>query len=135
MSSATPKPTYSIDTVGLVLHLEKRHMGAEAKVILQQAETNQATIFIPTMVLAEILYLSDKKRIGLTFEQLLAYLDAQTGFVEMPLDQLVLRAAHEIKDIPELHDRLIAATARVKAHPLITNDGVIQDSTFVATVW
>ncbi len=135
MSSTTPKPTYSIDTVGLVLHLEKRRLGAEAKVILQQAETNQATIFIPTMVLAEILYLSEKKRIGFTFEQLLAYLDAQTGFVEMPLDQLVLRAAHEIKDIPELHDRLIAATARVKAHPLITNDGVIQDSTFVATVW
>jgi predicted nucleic acid-binding protein len=122
MSSATPKPTYSIDTVGLVLHLEKRRLGAEAQVILQQAETIRQPYFIPTMVFAEILYLSDKKRIGLTFEQLLAYLDAQTGFVEMPLDQLVLRAAHEIKDIPELHDRLIAATARLKAHPLITND-------------
>lgn len=135
MSSATPRPTYSIDTVGLVLHLEKRRLGAEAQAILQQAETNQATILVPTMVLAEILYLSDKKRIGLTFEQLLDYLDAQTGFVELPLDQLVLRAAHEIKDIPELHDRLIAATARLKAHPLITNDSSIQSSKFVTTVW
>ena len=135
MSSATPKPTYSIDTVGLVLHLEKRRLGAEAQTILQQAESNQATIFIPTMVLAEILYLSEKKRISLTFEQLLAYLNTHADFVEMPLDQLVVRAAHEIKDIPELHDRLIAATARIKAHPLITNDGIIQDSTFVTTVW
>jgi hypothetical protein len=42
MSNATQKPTYSLDTVGLVLHLEKRRLGAEAQTILQQAEANQA---------------------------------------------------------------------------------------------
>lgn len=135
MSNATQKPTYSLDTVGLVLHLEKRRLGAKAQTILQQAEANQATIFIPTMVFAEILYLSEKKRINLTFAQLLAFLKAQADFVEAPLDQLVVRMAYKIKDIPELHDRLIAATARVKSHPLITNDGTIQNSSFVTTIW
>ena len=135
MSSATPKPTYSIDTVGLILHLEKRRLGANATDVLQQAEAQRATIFIPTMVLAEILYLAEKKRIALTFEELLAFLDIQTNFIEYPLDQNVIRAAYEIKDIPELHDRLIAAAAKVKAHPLITNDVTIQNSAFVATIW
>ncbi|MFO8084776.1 MAG: hypothetical protein R6U27_10710 [Desulfobacterales bacterium] len=34
-------------------------------------------------------------------------------------------------DIPEMHDRLIAATARHLDLPLITNDPVIRDSEFV----
>ena len=36
-----------------------------------------------------------------------------------------------INDIPELHDRLIAATARYLDLPLITNDPIIRDSSFV----
>lgn len=135
MSSATPKPTYSIDTVGLVLHLEKRRLGTNAQAALQQAEAQQATIFIPAMVLAEILYLSEKKRIGLTLEEFFAYLGVQPNFVEYPLDQHVIRAALEITDIPELHDRLIAASAMAMAHPLITNDETIQNSAFVTTIW
>lgn len=135
MSSSTPRPTYSIDTVGLVLHLEKRRLGAEAQAILQQAEAEQATVYIPAMVFAEILYLSEKRRIGLTFTELFDYLQAQPNFVEYPLDQNVIRVAYEIKDIPELHDRLIAATAKVMEHPLITTDATIQNSAFVETIW
>ncbi len=135
MSSVIPKPTYSLDTVGLVLHLEKRRMGTDAQTILQQAEANEATIFIPAMVLAEIVYLAEKKRIGLTFKQTFAYLNTQPNFVESPLDQDVIRTAHQIKDIPELHDRLIAASARANAHPLLTNDSTIQNSAFVTTIW
>ena len=40
-----------------------------------------------------------------------------------------------ITDIPELHDRLIAATARIHNVELITNDPVIQASAFVRTIW
>jgi predicted nucleic acid-binding protein len=43
----------------------------------------------------------------------------------------ILKTASEINDIPELHDRLIAATARYLDLPLITNDPVIRDSSFV----
>ena len=43
----------------------------------------------------------------------------------------MLFAASEITDIHELHDRLIAATARYLDLPLITNDPVIRASEFV----
>ena len=46
----------------------------------------------------------------------------------------VIKAAFEIMDIPELHDRLIAGTARHLGLPLITNDPVILNSTFVKCV-
>ena len=43
----------------------------------------------------------------------------------------LLRAASGIDDIPEMHDRLIAATACYLDLPLITNDPVIRGSRFV----
>jgi len=49
-------------------------------------------------------------------------------------EQLILDAI-QISDIPELHDRLIAATARQLNLELITNDSVIRSSAFVKTIW
>ena len=48
-----------------------------------------------------------------------------------PLSFDILKTASEIDDIPELHDRLIAATARYLGLPLISNDPVIMNSRFV----
>ncbi|MDY6790402.1 MAG: hypothetical protein SWH54_03940 [Thermodesulfobacteriota bacterium] len=48
-----------------------------------------------------------------------------------PLSFEILKTASEIDDIPELHDRLIAATAGYLDLPIITNDPVIRDSQFV----
>jgi predicted nucleic acid-binding protein len=47
----------------------------------------------------------------------------------------VVQAAAQITDIPELHDRLIAGTARSLGLELVTNDPVIQASRFVKMTW
>ncbi len=47
----------------------------------------------------------------------------------------VIQSAAQITDIGELHDRLIAGTARLLDLDLITNDPVIQASAFVKTIW
>jgi predicted nucleic acid-binding protein len=52
-----------------------------------------------------------------------------------PMNLDVIHSAAQITDIPELHDRLIAGTARFLNLELITNDPVIQVSHFVKTVW
>ena len=49
----------------------------------------------------------------------------------VPLRFEIFKIASEIDDIPELHDRLIAATARYVELPIITNAPVILDSRFV----
>jgi predicted nucleic acid-binding protein len=55
-----------------------------------------------------------------------SYADTQ-GLVKFMMG----KTASQIDDIPEFHDRLIAATARYLDLPLITNDPVIIRSTFV----
>lgn len=135
MNNATPKPKFVIDTVGLVLHLEKRRLEPEIISILQDAEDKKITIFIPAMVFAEILYLSERQKISTSLKDVSDYLSQHPGFIEYPLDINVIQSAQQISDIPELHDRLIAATAKVLDTKLITNDLKIQASAFIQTVW
>ena len=51
------------------------------------------------------------------------------NYIEANLSVDIIDSAFEIKDIPELHDRLIAGTARYLNLPLLTNDTVILEST------
>ncbi|MCB9419205.1 MAG: PIN domain-containing protein [Ardenticatenaceae bacterium] len=135
MSNNIPTPKFVIDTVGLVLHLEKRRLEPEASDILQKAEVEQVVVYVPAMVLAEILYLSERQKIKTSLNDVSDYLTNHPGFVEYPLNLHVFHAAQQITDIPELHDRLIAATAKALDTKLITNDLKIRASSFVQTVW
>ena len=135
MRDATPASEFVTDTMGLILRLEQRRMGPQAKAIFEAAETGQATVHIPTFVLAEILYLSEKNRIQISLHSVTNHLAQFSRYKVYPMSLEVIQSAADITDIPELHDRLIAATARLLNFELVTNDPAIQASTFVKTVW
>ena len=54
---------------------------------------------------------------------------------ELPLSGRIARAAVAITDIPELHDRLIAASGAAAGCAVLTNDPIIQASRWVTTLW
>ena len=135
MSSATPASECLTDTMGLVLRLEQHHLGSTAKVLFEAMKTGTAIIYVPAIVFAEILYLSEKKRISISLHSMEEYLARFPQCRESPLSLSVIQTAADIADVPELHDRLIAATARIRNVELIINDPVIQASTFVRTTW
>ena len=126
---------YVADTMALVLHLEKRKSSHNVNLIFEAADRGELTIYIPAMVFAEILYLSERKRISLDISDIQGHMARQKTYKEIPLSLDIVKTADEINDIPELHDRLIAATARYQNLELVTNDPKIQNSTFVSTVW
>jgi predicted nucleic acid-binding protein len=135
MSSATRASEYVTDTMALVLRLEGRRMGPMARSAFESAESGAAIVHVPAMVLAELLYLSERQRIQAAIGSVVAYLGAHPAVREYPLDLAVIQAAAQITDIPELHDRLIAATARHLKLELVTNDPVIRSLAFLTTVW
>jgi predicted nucleic acid-binding protein len=135
MSNATPANKFVVDTVALVLRLEGRKMGATAKTFFEAAETGDTTLYVPAMVLAEILYLSEKGRITASPSAVGDYMRRHPHYQEYPLNLAVIQSAAQITDVPELHDRLIAGTARLLGLELLTDDSAIQASTFVKTVW
>ncbi len=135
MSNYTLADKYVADTVALILYLEKRKSGAIAEQIFDSAEHASTIVHIPAMVYAEILYLSEKKRISATLTDALDLIANFPNFKELPMNGDIIETASQITDIPELHDRIISASARFMNLELVTNDAKIQNSNFVRTIW
>ena len=135
MTHATLASEFVTDTIGLVLRIERRQLSEKVKSIFDSVESGSTIVYIPVVAFAEILYLSEKGRIHASIDRVEDYLKKYPNYKEYSLNFAVIQSAAEITDIPELHDRLIAATARHLDRELITNDSVIQASAFVKTVW
>ncbi|MFT6845819.1 MAG: PIN domain nuclease of toxin-antitoxin system [Flavobacteriales bacterium] len=87
------------------------------------------------MVFAEIGCLSEKQRIDSNLEDVQSYIKKHRMVNEAPLLVSTILVAFEIHDIPELHDRLIAATSVQNNFIIITNDPSIRNSKGVTSVW
>ena len=122
---------YVTDTQALVkFMMGKKVINDKAHQAFMDADKGACTIIIPAIVLMEVLYLFEKNRINVSLFDTEVLLKSRNYQFE-PLSLEILKAASDITDIPELHDRLIAATARYLDIPIITNDPLIQESKFV----
>ena len=135
MTDSTPASEFAADTLAVVLRLENRRLGARARSIFAAVESGQAHLHVPAMVFAEIMYLSEKGRIEASLSDVADYMEQHPNCKGHPLDLAVVQSAAEITDVPELHDRLIAGTARLLDVELITTDSAIEASRFARTVW
>jgi len=129
------KDRYVADTMAVVLRLEKRRVSVPVKEVFVRAEAGHVDLFIPAMVLAEIGYLSEKKRIDTSLETAMSYAERCDTISMEPITAQIVVRAFEISDIPELHDRIIAAIAIHHNALPITNDPVIAASKFLKTLW
>lgn len=126
---------YVIDTHALVWHLTNdAKLGADARAVMTRIDSGKDKGLVPTIVLAEILYASERGRISLTLDDVLKQLRKRKHYRIEPFNRAVLIAAQKI-NIPELHDRLIVATATWRKASVVTRDEDIVNSGIVKTVW
>jgi PIN domain nuclease of toxin-antitoxin system len=128
-----------VDTHAFVWYfLDPRRLSQTARDAFDQAAAKGDRIFIPAIVLVEICYLVDKGRWRPEdLDTLVATLnDPNSGFVVAPLDQQTALSVRAIDRsvVPDMPDRIIAATALSLGLPLITRDGKIRASN-VVTIW
>lgn len=121
--------------MAIVLYIENRRLPSDIKKIFVDAQNGDSTIYIPTVSLMEIGYLWEKQRIDASIVSILSLAEKCKRFIIYPLYPITVQEAFKIKDIPELHDRLIAATASVLDSDLITNDPIIRKSKHINTIW
>jgi predicted nucleic acid-binding protein len=123
---------YVTDTQALVRFLSGgKGISKAADLIFSRADEGENTIVIPAVVLFEIGYLHERGRIAVSVKDLRAVLEDSLNYREEKLSLEIIESSFAITDIPELHDRLIAGTARHLRLPLLTNDPVILASSFV----
>jgi PIN domain nuclease of toxin-antitoxin system len=109
-------------------------LSSSARAALRQAER----ILLPSICLVEITYLTEKGRLQPEVPaRLLAELRHPASTLTLvPLDLEITQALAHIprQTVPDLPDRIIAATAWQCRVPLVTRDGNIQASG-LETVW
>ena len=127
---------YLADTVAIVRHLRQHPaLGRQAASILQEADQGLHRIYLSAITLMEVLYLSEAGRIDLPLDELVATVSRSRNYEVVPVDADVTLAAVGIDDVPELHDRIIVATARYLGVPILTGDRVIAASRHAQTLW
>ncbi len=127
-----------IDTVALIGHLNDS-LPKGAADLFRAAENGEGVLYLPEIALGEFAYLALRGRLGLEHPR---------GMVEEVVDQI--RAGGYIRlsaldaagwgifldlNVPELHDRLIAADAVARRVPLVTNDRELAKIPGLERVW
>jgi PIN domain nuclease of toxin-antitoxin system len=101
--------------------------------IFQRCEKGDVIIYIPSIVLAEALSIFEKKRID--FKKLFRMLQGAENFIVIPLDLPILQKMLEVKEVIELHDKIIVSTAKFLKMPLLTKDKLLHNIASIKTVW
>ncbi len=127
---------YVTDTHTLFWHLtQSQKLGRNACATFSAAEANQVTIIIPTIVLAELLFIFEKNKAENEFQAVLAKLKNSTNFVIQELNFDIVTQISQLRKISEMHDRIITATALYLGAKVLTKDQEIKDSGYIETVW
>ena len=127
---------YVTDAHPLVWHLlRSQRLSAKAAALFNAADAGQDVIYIPTIVLGELMHIAEAAQISLKFSDVLKQIKSGDNYVTIPLDLPIIEAAAEIRVRLEMHDRLIVATAKVLNVSLITRDEAITSAGLVPVVW
>jgi len=127
---------YVTDAHSLIWYFARDpRLSTKALEIFRSSAAGREIIIVPTIVLGEILYVSEAGKTPMPFQDALSRIEEGDNYEIVALDLQVLKAASEIQTGLEMHDRFIAATAKVLGLPLITKDKEITAAGIVEVVW
>jgi PIN domain nuclease of toxin-antitoxin system len=125
-----------VDTHALWWYLQSPdRLTPAASAVFRLAETGNATIVVPAIAVAEFYFLSVKLKQPVAPSTLLDALAGVSGIELSDLGRAQLERLDQFPDIPEMHDRLIAAESAALDAPVVTRDATLSASPNVETVW
>ncbi|MGP8245766.1 MAG: type II toxin-antitoxin system VapC family toxin [Bryobacteraceae bacterium] len=127
------------DTHAALWHLfDDARLSAPARAFFDKAATDRRRVVVSFVSLAEIVYLVEKNRLPpLAYDDLRAALgDPDHILKEAPFTLEIVDAMRRVSRaaVPDMPDRIVAATAVYFGVPVISRDGRIRASS-VHTVW
>lgn len=126
---------YVIDTHALFWYLTAPdRLGAEARAAIDRRDTPGVEAIVSAITVAELYYVNEKAGRPLDFDR--AIEELESGGLELAdfeaEDVLLFRS---LEDIPEMHDRIIAALALRRGASMVTKDERLARSAGVRAVW
>ncbi len=106
---------------------------------IDNAIANGDAVILSAISIVEIIYLIDKGKLSLqTLNRLIQYLKLpNSSFATQDLTEDIAQTLAQIPRsiVPDMPDRIIAATALHLKLPLVTKDSKIQALTSIQTIW
>ena len=128
------------DTHAIIWYLvEPERLSQIALDALEGAIAAGEPVYVSAISLIEICYLIEKRRIASDLlQRILAVLnEPDPSLIVVPIDLAISIAVQNIDrdTVPDMPDRIIAATALHLNLPLVTRDRKIQASQSIITIW
>lgn len=118
---------------------EPDKLSLKAKQALKQAEDAGDHILVSVITIIELCYLTEKGKLPEDYllKSIEMLEDSTTAPMAIALDMDGAKALREISRdvVPDMPDRIIAATALSNGVPLITRDGRIRQLTNIKIIW
>jgi PIN domain nuclease of toxin-antitoxin system len=132
-------PGLVLDTHAAVWYLQRdSRLSKAAEDAIDRAIQAGDPAYVASISVVELTYLVEKGRVPAAALEILrkSLTDPSSGFSVLPLDLAVADALAKIprEDVPDLPDRVIAATALSLNLPLVTRDGKIREAE-LDTIW
>jgi len=127
------------DTHAAVWHLfNNPRLSLSARNVIEEALQAGHQIGVSSISLVEMVYLSEKERIPLTavHDLIRALIDPEHPLHELPVDASIAEQMLSIsrEQVPEMPDRILAATGARYGVPILSRDRKIQAS-HIQTIW
>ncbi len=131
---------YVTDTHALIWHLrDSKKLSAQAKAIFDAVDSGMAEMLVPSIVLVEMIYLAEKGRIDIAAvtEAFNLLNSGSDNYAVALLDTDTAWAINDIarSQVPDMPDRIIAATAKHLGLSLVSRDPAIKGLGNITVIW
>jgi PIN domain nuclease of toxin-antitoxin system len=129
-------PTYITDTHSLLWAFTRpRKLGERARRAFDEIANGESSLLIPVIVLAELIFTIENKPIQADLDEILDAIQNTPNVEFVDFDYESAMRLRDLRIIPEMHDRMIVATALEYQAILITVDESITTSGVVDVIW
>ena len=130
------KNVFITDTHSWLWHMSNdRRLGKKAKAVFQNADIGKSVILIPTIVVAEGIYIAKQKGMLPEMEKIVQDLGLSSNYLIRPMDHRLLTALVKDKRKMSIHDKIITITAEMEKAEILSKDSVIVKLAKVKDRW
>ncbi len=127
---------YMTDTHALLWAFHQpRKLGENARRVFDEIANGKAKLLIPVIVMVELIFTIENKPIEADLDKILDAIDNSPNVEFVDFDYAATLKLRTLSSIPEMHDRMIVASAILNGAALITRDRDITAAKAVEVIW
>ena len=119
---------YVLDTHVLIWYfIGSKRLKRKLREKIEEVRNAGGRLLVPTIVLAEALAIAEKGKVEFDFQDMYQLIKNESEFEIISFSPEILEEVLHTK-IPEIHDRIIVATAKFYKAGILTKDKIIRES-------